>query len=354
MSKPLFMNSWRTSSGKSRQTGFTIVELMIASTLSLLILAGLVSVFVNSNRSRNEIERASQQIENGRYAMQVISSDLRNAGYLAEFDPRVLSTPTAKPDACATPTADLRTALPLHIQGYDNGSSVPTCLSDVRGNTDILVVRRASTCVAGTTNCDAVSSGNTYFQASLCNSASELASLSSSDFYALDTVVANLNRHKKDCASLANIYRYRTHIYFVANNDNPADGIPTLKRAELGVGGFTIVPLVEGIENIQVEYGIDTNNDGAPEVFTADPDTYNACVGVACVQNWRNVVSVKINVLARNTEKTSGYTNNKTYTLGLTAAGADNNVVINGDSFKRHVYRSNVRLNNPAGRSSTP
>lgn len=354
MSNLPFSNDLRRSFAKNRQTGLTLIELMIASTLSLLILAGLLTVFFNSNRARAEVERASQQIENGQYAMQVISGDLRNAGYLAEFDPRVLATPAAKPDACATLTADIKTALPLHVQGYDNGSSIPTCVSDVRANTDILVVRRASTCVAGTANCDGIINGNIYFQASLCNSATELASPLSSDFYALDTVVGNLNRTRRDCANLANIYRYRTHIYFVANNDNPRDGIPTLKRAELGVGGFTIVPLVEGIENVQIEYGIDTNSDGAPEAFTADPDTYNACVGVACVQNWRNVVSAKINILARNTEKTSGYTNNRTYTLGLNAAGADNNIVISGDSFKRHVFQSSVRLANPAGRNSTP
>lgn len=347
------MSRLQPSSGNNSQRGFSIVELMIASALSLLILAGLVSVFVNSNRSRNEIEQASQQIENGRYAMQVITGDLRNAGYLAEFDPRVLATPATKPDACATSVADLKTALPLHIQGYDNGSA-PTCLSDVRSNTDILVVRRASTCIAGTTNCDAVSSGRTYFQAALCSGATELGSASSSDFYALDSVAANLNRHKRDCASAANIYRYRTHIYFVANNDNGADGIPTLKRAELGAGGFTIVPLVEGIENLQIEYGIDTNSDGSPDIYTADPDSYGACAGAACVQNWRNVVAAKIHILARNTAQTVGYTNNKTYTLGLTASGADNTVTIAGDSYKRHAYQSNVRLNNPAGRSSTP
>lgn len=338
----------RASSGRNRQSGFNIVELLIASALSLLILAGLISVFVNSNRSRNEIELASQQIENGRYATQVITGDLRNAGFLAEFDPRTLTTPTAKPDACATSVADLRTALRMHVQGYDNGATTPTCLTDVRSGTDILVVRRANTCAAGSTNCESVTSGRTYFQTSLCST--ELATTP----YVLDTNTGNLVLHKKDCATTANIYRYRTHIYYVANNDIGSDGIPTLKRAELTSGSFEIVPLVEGIENLQIEYGIDTNSDGAPEIFTANPDAYNSCAGVTCVQNWQNVVAVKIHVLARNTAVTMGYANTKTYTLGLTASGDDNTVTISGDSYKRHVYQANVRLNNPAGRSSTP
>src|SRR3546814_6579575 len=64
------------------------------------------------------------------------------------------------------------------------------------------------------------------------------------------------------------------HIYFLANNDKPGDGIHTLKRAELGAAGFTIVPLVEGIDALQFEFGIDTNGDGNPDAYTADPDSY--------------------------------------------------------------------------------
>lgn len=343
------------AAGKASQSGFSLVELLIASTLSLLILAGLVSVFVSSSQSRNEVERASQQIENGRYAMQLITGDLRNAGYLAEYDPRPLTTPAAKPDPCATNVADLRAAMPLHIQGYDVTAGL-SCLSDVRSGTDVLVVRRASTCVAGSANCDAAATGVPHFQASLCNT--ELTATP----YALDSDTSALTLHKKNCTTVANLSRYRTHIYFVANNDLSGDGIPTLKRAELGTGGFTVVPLVEGIENIQFEYGIDRlgstgacGSDGSPDVFTANPDTYNdVCAGSSAVQNWRNVVAVKVNLLARNTTISSNYVNNKTYTLGLTAAGEDNDTSAPGDHYKRHVYRSNVRLNNPAGRSSTP
>src|SRR4029077_9116717 len=102
--------------------------------------------------------------------------------------------------------------------------------------------------------------------------------------------LASLNLHQKDCVTAATFNQYRTHIYFVANNDQPGDGIPTLKRAELGAGAFTIVPLVEGVENLQLEYGLDTSvpTTGSPAVYTADPNTYNACAPAPCVSNWRN------------------------------------------------------------------
>jgi len=328
----------------------------------------LAMAFVGSSQARRDTDQGSRQIENGRYAMQLMSEDLALAGYYAEFDPWPLATPGAKPDPCATDVATLKTAMPLHIQGYDNptASTVAAlgCLSDVRTGADIIVLRRTSTCVAGSSGCDVFAGGTTqpYFQAALCASASELDSASVSDYYAMDTAAAGLVKHKKDCTTLADFRRLVTHIYFVANNDIPGDGIPTLKRAELGATGFTIVPLVEGIENIQFEYGLDTSatSDGAPDVFSADPDSYTGAGTAGATGNWRNTVAVRVNLLARNTEITPGYSDTKVYTLGFNADGTANtcspssSALCSGVTYKRHVYNAEVRLTNPAQRGITP
>lgn len=347
-----------TSFNDTRQRGYTLVELMVSLALGLLVVTGLLMVFARTSAARNELERASMQIENGRYAMSLVTDDLRNAGYFAAFDPTPLATPATKPDPCATSLASLIAALPMAIQGVDNAASIPSCLSDVRSGTDILVIRRASTCAVGDANCDAVVAGAPYFQASACGSASELGSTDPTKYYALDTNTANLTLHKKDCiaaspGAVAPYQQYRTHIYFIANNDKSGDGIPTLKRAELGASGFSIVPLVEGIENLQIEYGIDASGTtGAPSAYTANPDSYAIaapCTTVTCY--WRNVVAAKVYVLARNTTASPDYTDAKTYTLGLDANGNANTVGAFNDAYKRHVYASVVRLNNTAGRN---
>jgi type IV pilus assembly protein PilW len=157
--------------------------------------------------------------------------------------------------------------------------------------------------------------------------------------FKLSYATADLTLTKRNCTAKAAYYRYRTHVYFVANNNETGDGIPTLKRAELGAGGFTDpVPLVEGIEDLQIEYGLDKPTvDGAPDSYAAAP---------ASIDDWRSVVSVKIGLLARNTEKTQGYTDPKTYTLLSNAAASY------ADGYKRHAFQSTVRLNNPSGRST--
>jgi type IV pilus assembly protein PilW len=348
----------------SNHAGFSLVELMVAITLGMLVMGTISAAFVSSSQARRETDQASRQVENGRYAMQLLGDDLALAGYYAEFDPRALPTPAAKPDPCATDVATLKAAMPLHVQGYDNPTAATiaalTCLSDVRPGTDIIVLRRTSTCVAGSAGCDAFVGGTTqpYFQAALCVSATELDSANAIDYYAMATAAAGLTKHKRDCATLADFRRYVTRIYFVANNDNAGDGIPTLKRAELGATGFSIVPLVEGIENLQLEYGLDTSAvpDGAPDVFTADPDNYTGAGAAGATGNWRNAVAARVNVLARNTDSTPGYTDTKLYTLGLNADGSANAYTPAGSalSYKRHIFTAEVRLTNPAGRGVTP
>jgi type IV pilus assembly protein PilW len=342
--------------GAAYSYGYTLVELMVSIVIGLIILAALVTLFAGNSRQRGEIERANEQTENGRYAVQLLSEDLRDAGYLASFNPGTvvgpnpqLVIPGAQPNVCATDVPTLNSAMSLPVQGYDDGAVVPGCLADVRAATDILVVRRASTCAVGTAGCDPQLAGDVYLEASGC-----ATEFSAGTYYVLDSNVPSLNLHQKDCVTAALLYQYRTHIYFVANDDKPGDGIPTLKRAELGTGIFNIVPLVEGIENLQLEYGLDTNvpTTGSPAVYTADPNTYNGCAPATCVSYWRNTVAVQINLLARNQTPTQGYTDTKTYTLGLTAAGGPNIVGPFNDNYKRHTYSTVARLYNPAGRNS--
>ncbi len=63
------------------QTGFTLIELMISVTLGLLLIAMVVSVFVNSNRNYVQDDNYAIMQENGRFALKRLAHELAMVQY---------------------------------------------------------------------------------------------------------------------------------------------------------------------------------------------------------------------------------------------------------------------------------
>jgi type IV pilus assembly protein PilW len=324
------------------QRGLSLVELMIALVISSILLLGLSSLFIASSHNFSETERVSRQIENGRYASAVMRDEIRHAGFYGEISNVVnlppgssIAMPGAIPDPCLTAIANVSAALPLPIQGFDETDAAPSCVPDRVTGTDIVVVRRAHT----TSVAAAAAVANGYYtQTSNCNTDPKVFQIAQTGF----------TLKKKDCAADAVVRQYHVYIYYIAPCSIATGGsgqcvtgdpdIPTLKRVELLAGGTfsNPVPLVEGIENMQAEYGLDTSGDGYPDTFKAKP---------ASVTEWSQVVSIRLHVVARNNEKTGGFTDTKTYPLGLKADGTLYSFAPGG-AYRRHAYKELVRVTN--------
>lgn len=374
------------------QSGLSLIELMISITIGLLILASLSTLFINQSRTRVELDKSNRMIDNGRYALELLSTNLRMAGFYDNYAP--IGTPTIVYDPCDTvnltdPTKNLNILL-QHVQGYNAATSSsqiagPPCASGyntagsgtycsptyttvnnctLNAGSDILVVRRASTAISAS-----ATSGVTYLQVSMC--ATDAATPPNNYQIVTAPAVAPVSftsMHKKDCAAAADLRQFMVLTYFVSPNNavtnGVGDGIPTLKQIDQ-YGNVT--PLVEGIEYMQVDYGVDGDNnsdgimddingdgvvdtgdlDGAADSYSA---TCNACASPAnWAKYWSNVVSVRISIVARNQDKTTGWIDTKTYSLGLAGTVGPSN-----DNYKRHAYTQLVRLVNPAGRKELP
>jgi type IV pilus assembly protein PilW len=345
------------------------VELMVGLVVGMLVLLVLSTVFVASSSNFAEAERSSREIENGRYATFILRDEIQHAGFYGEIGNVTgleltppIAVPATMPDPCATSVAAVTAALPLAVQGVDAPNATPTCLPDHVAGTDILVIRRSNT--TNITAPSAVANGY-YTQVSECATQSPVFMLAHSGF----------NLTLKDCATTANVRQYHINIYYVspcnvATGTNGACAssdlaLPTLKRLELAPGGFSqAVPLVEGIENLQLEYGMDTKSlpDGSPTCYVADPGLDNSAICPAMTPaynwssapaNWSNVVALRVHLLARNTTITPGFTDSKSYQLGNLAAGTPNNVTPGG-GFKRHVFTAVTRVTNVGQRMEQP
>ena len=199
--------------GPARQSGLSLIELMIALTLGILIVAALAELFVDISRANQEMAKTNSQIENARFAIQFLENDIVHAGYwggyIPEFDDLTLpGIPTDEPTATGlAPGPCLAFGAWTAALGYEDAvigapilafDTVPTgcsaIVTDRLANTDVLVVRHADTCSPGETNCEANNPGMLYFQTSNCQ-----AEIEAGQGYILDPNAATL--HERDCAS---------------------------------------------------------------------------------------------------------------------------------------------------------
>jgi type IV pilus assembly protein PilW len=341
----------------SDQRGFSLVELMVALAIASVLLGALGIMFVNTSNARGDLDRSSRQVESGRYAMQVLGDEIRHAGYYGALanPPPLGASVTQLPDACASALATVQDSIGIPLQGYAGQSSAANldsgklaCIDAAAGykpNTAVLVVRRASTATPIAKG--AMASGNFYIQTSGCPGDLSRYVL---DSYANTASFSLHSNGSPGCfpitsAPEAKVTPYLVRIYYISTcsgsdcSAGGADTVPTLKRIDITPGGASApVAVVDGIENLQLEYGIDTTaapGDGSPDVYKAAPLT---------LAEWQNVMAVRVHVLARNLEASSGFKDTKTYALGPVSVPAQN------DAFRRHAYSQLVRLYNPSQR----
>lgn len=413
------------------QRGFTLIELMVSVTLGLLIMVALIVVFLNVSRTNTEMTKTNSLIENGRFAIDILQEDIGHGGFLGgyvpQFDDLSATTvpgdaPSLAPDPClayaswATTVGHTDSLLGIPVQGFD---AVPTgttgCAAFVtnkKASTDVLVTRRAEVCLPGVGNCEALDNNKVYFQASFCeNETTATTPLR----YVLSNASADFTLKKRGCTgtppaattgTVSDKRKFISNIYYVRTYAVTAgDGIPTLMRASFNATGGTpvfdtAVALIEGIEGFRVELGIDAqgrcgaNNDYAAAVARVSPSTcaldavtatnntmptnrgdgvpempFVHCTGGGGCTNvqLRDVVAVKLYVLARSHDTALGHTDSKVYCLSGSCStptkpdclslGAANTYPLLGpfcDGYKRHIFETTIRLNNISGRRETP
>lgn len=376
--------------------GFSLVELMIALTIGSLIVVALVGLFINSSRTNRNITKANVLVESGRYVSFLMQEDLWHAGLWMNHVPRwddqtyaayapndVPVLTAAPPDPCqannAWDTNYLNAVLAVPAQSYDASPPCSASVADLASrvpDTDVLVIRHVETCIPGTGDCAAEVAGERFFQASLCSTDAQPYVLGTSGFTLL----------KRDCLTVAPKYRFVSHLYFVRSYaTTPGDGIPTLVRSRygLGAGGLGHLPsepLVEGIEGFRVEFGIDDVSKTGAAVAPGslieflDPltrttpknrgdavvDRYVRCTTTTPCTNavLMQAVAARLYLLARAPEPTPGFTDTKTYSMGLAptmcATGTACATSVLDPSYTRHLFASTYRFANVAGRRDLP
>lgn len=350
--------SWHGA--EQRQRGFSLMELMVGLTIGMVLVAGLALLFANSSRSGNELDKSIRQIENGRYAIELLHDELTLAGFYGEVPGDLTSY--SSPNVCATALADLgwdktnpsAPRLPQPVRGLTatEAAALPTtCIPNYKAGTVAFAVHRLGT--EAVTPAAAASASAPHVQTSRCYS-----DPAADPFIIQAGNAATFTLQNFACNAANAVRPYVSRVYYIASCNECGTGgdtTPTLKMADLRGTAMTTVPLAEGIEQMALEYGFDTTDPASATASAADlgrPDVFRTGLsGTAGARDndWGNVVAVRLHLLSRTLEPSAGYNDSgKTYTLGPTSLSGDTT------GFKRRVYTTTARLINVAGPREVP
>lgn len=325
-----------------RQRGMTLVELMVGLTLGLIVAAALLTLFANASAQGQNLNRASVQVEVGRYVSELLTEDLRLAGFYGEVpsfgavytvpNPCLAdANPVAAPNWKSAPFT-----LPNPVQGY-GAAAVPDCVTDNshRAGTDAIAMRRVA---SDTTAQAAAVNGQYYVQYSFCDTDPAAIKL------VFSKATVDFTLKNRACTAPNHLRAYVSRIYFVSRCNRCGEGgdsMPTLKRLDLVGENVVTTALAEGVEHLRLEYGFDNDGNGsADEYLTAE-----AAAAAVPAKNWSTVMSIKAHFITRSQGKAvgSGLATEQTFDLGGTGQ-----VVIPADGYTRRAYTTVVRLINPS------
>jgi type IV pilus assembly protein PilW len=255
--------------------GMTLIELMVSLVIGLFLTWGAIEVYLQSKGNYRSAEVITRLQENTRFALDTLEPDLRLASFWGKHrDPGRVVVPTAgvvitcDGNNVGDWALDLTNPVAATDDDYDLDCGA---LSEARAGSDVLVVRHASDLTA------APAAGRIQLVSNLSRA-----------------WVMNDGNPPPEAGATAETRDLFVHAYYVDNASSFSDTIPSLRRQTLVAGGvIEDQEMITGVENLQVQYGLDTNGDGSVERYV-DPD--NPAVGTG------PVVALRIWMLVRSEE----------------------------------------------------
>lgn len=300
------------------QNGFTLVELMVALVLGLILTGGVINIYISTKQTYRVQDNQSRLQENGRFALQYLTKDLRMAGYMGCNN---LSTLTPNIIANAAPPPAPIFGAGTVVQGYDSGAWPATILFAKPGNlipnTSVIVVSYASptgvyidqqlplpsaTIHVGTNpygwTADTVLFITDCQAADIFRANSVSASGGGSGGFNINHSTASntTNQLSKAYGTDAEVMAFNSYMYYLGSM---AGGTNTACPCALFRQKYTSAAaeqLIDNVQDMQIKYGVVTNM--APytvKYVPACPTNAPACASTAA--DWSAVVSARISLL---------------------------------------------------------
>lgn len=295
-----------------RQRGFSLVELMIAMTIGFIVLAGIGYLYLESRQAFRSMDNLSRMQESARYALEIMARDIRMAGYRG----------------CASSSGDFHNTLNdsgtsaynfgLPINGYDGGAvswtpALPTDTGGLSGlsilaGTDAIILRSAfgggvtvtkepgkTSAVIMVTAPNDLEPGDIVMVTN-CKAATVLQITApygkGEEIVVHNTGAGSPGNSIKDLAenysnSGGEIIKMQSKSYFIRNGASGRPALWQFDNYKPVAAGVNPAEIAEGVESMQIQYGVDADLNGIVESYSA----------ANAVANWSQVAAVRISLL---------------------------------------------------------
>lgn len=324
------------------QLGLSLIELLVAITIGAILIFGATQVYVDSRNMYETNESTARLQETARYALSVLEPDVRMSNYwglvkgavaVTQGQAAQTATSLAVADDCGGNYAH---DLMLNLDGSNNsyarsGALAFACPAFGAGavaTADTLTVRRASTVISASTAntlqiCSTRTGGSLISDGSACSA-----------------------------APVGQVNNLVVHGYYVSRDSVGRAMLPSLHRHTLIAGPiFRDDEIIPGIEDFQVQFGIDPSGISGTATQYVDPG--NVPVGA-------QVVSVRVWLLVRSESAEVGFIDGRTYEYGdrnaetcttddLNDTGDAGCAYVPNDNFRRLLVSRTMQLRNAIG-----
>ncbi len=318
---------------KRFQSGMTLIELMVSMLIGLFLLLGAVTVYNQGRQNYTVNEGVARLQENLRFALDVFEPDIRLAGFWGMHSEAAAINPGGIAVNCvdggnvtnwvfnpagvgATGLVAFNNVQPGNAEQINPAINCPAHVSRIVTNTDVLEVRRAS---AQPVN---LLPGELQLQSGIQGSTAFNTGAIPPDFINVDPLHMNT-------------FNMVVNSWYVANGSDADPNTPSLRRRTIRAGQVVDEEVIAGVENLQVQLGIDTDavTDNSVDQYV-DPDSpLLATSPVLAVRVW-------MLIRAENTER--GFVDGNTYTPLDSAL----NPIQPADGFRRMQVSKTIFLRN--------
>lgn len=337
------MQATQVRTHSPRQTGLSLIELMIALVVGLILITGVISIYLSSRKSYGINSAVGQIQENARAALNFIRVNTRMAGYLgcgssgAQFANQLnppgsggtlpydfgnaisgyeyqgtgptdsYTLPATVPSSSSRtswaptlstsiPTTAANHALPgsdIFAVSISQGTSTPSYVTSLGSSPDSFTVAANNNSLAAGDLLIISNCVQTVVREATSVSGLNISTSTGSGSPGNSGVLPAM------LASNAQVTTASVAAYYVGMGTDSSPALYEAVTDTAQTSGFRPEEIASGVENMQVLYGMDSNGTQTPgQYLTAD--AVNALSSASGMNQWNNVVSVRVALLMRS------------------------------------------------------